>query len=75
VPIKEGASLVGALTADRVYDAGGPVHLDHDIRSLTIIANLLGLALKPVNFAPRSGDPAATEIPESQMPLTRTLGR
>jgi hypothetical protein len=70
MPIKDGAS-----TADCVYDAGGPVHLALDIRSLTIIANLLGLALKPVNFAPRARDPAATEIPESQMPLTRALGR
>ncbi|MFO7740258.1 MAG: sigma 54-interacting transcriptional regulator, partial [Desulfatiglandaceae bacterium] len=39
VPIKEGARVVGALSADRVFKATSP--LDEDVRLLTIISMLI----------------------------------
>ena len=45
VPIKEGDSVVGTLTVDRVYDERS-VLFDHDVRFLTMIANLVGQTLR-----------------------------
>jgi len=39
VPIKEGARVIGALSADRIFEGESP--LDEDIRILTIISTLI----------------------------------
>ena len=39
VPIKEGRRVIGALSADRIFE--GPSPLDEDIRLLTIISSLI----------------------------------
>lgn len=46
VPIKEGETVVGTLTVDRVYNARAGVLFDHDVRFLTMIANLVGQTLR-----------------------------
>jgi Nif-specific regulatory protein len=46
VPIKEGDRVVGTLTVDRVYSDGSSVRFDHDVRFLTMIANLVGQTLR-----------------------------
>ena len=46
VPIKQGDTVIGTLTIDRVRTAGRPVPFDSDVRFLTMVANLLGQALR-----------------------------
>ncbi len=46
VPIKQGDTVIGTLTIDRVQTAGRPVPYDSDVRFLTMVANLLGQALR-----------------------------
>jgi Nif-specific regulatory protein len=47
VPIKQGDSVLGTLTIDRVQVSGGrPVPFDSDVRFLTMVANLVGQALR-----------------------------
>nr|WP_246722001.1 nif-specific transcriptional activator NifA [Methylosinus sp. H3A] len=46
VPIKEGDAVVGTLTVDRVYSDRSSVRFDHDVRFLTMIANLVGQTLR-----------------------------
>ena len=46
VPIKEGDAVVGTLTVDRVYDDRSVTLFDHDVRFLTMIANLVGQTLR-----------------------------
>jgi len=45
VPIKDGDAVVGTLTVDRVYDKRS-ILFDHDVRFLTMIANLVGQTLR-----------------------------
>ena len=42
VPIKDGENVVGTLTVDRVNSGGSHVRFDHDVRFLTMVANLVG---------------------------------
>jgi Nif-specific regulatory protein len=46
VPIKEGDNVVGTLTIDRVFSDRSSIRFDHDVRFLTMIANLVGQALR-----------------------------
>ena len=46
VPIKDGDAVVGTLTVDRVYDDRSVTLFDHDVRFLTMIANLVGQTLR-----------------------------
>ncbi|MDF0492897.1 nif-specific transcriptional activator NifA [Bradyrhizobium yuanmingense] len=46
VPIRIDAKVAGALTIDRIVDHTSRVRLDHDVRLLTIIANLVGQTVK-----------------------------
>jgi len=46
VPIKEGDSVTGVLTVDRVFDVQSPSSFDHDLRFLTMVANLVGQTLR-----------------------------
>lgn len=46
VPIKDGDSVVGTLTVDRVRNSRSSVLFDHDVRFLTMIANLVGQTLR-----------------------------
>ncbi len=46
VPIKEGDIVVGTLTIDRVFSDRSAVRFDHDVRFLTMIANLVGQTLR-----------------------------
>ncbi|QGM47775.1 nif-specific transcriptional activator NifA [Methylocystis heyeri] len=46
VPIKEGDNVVGTLTIDRVFSDRSSVRFDHDVRFLTMIANLVGQTLR-----------------------------
>jgi Nif-specific regulatory protein len=46
VPIKEGDSVVGTLTVDRSRNTRSSVLFDHDVRFLTMIANLVGQTLR-----------------------------
>lgn len=46
VPIKEGDNVVGTLTIDRVFTDRSSVRFDHDVRFLTMIANLVGQTLR-----------------------------
>ena len=46
VPIKQGDTVIGTLTIDRVQTAGRLVPFDSDVRFLTMVANLLGQALR-----------------------------
>lgn len=45
VPIKDSDAVVGTLTVDRVYDERS-ILFDHDVRFLTMIANLVGQTLR-----------------------------
>jgi len=42
VPIKDGDTVVGTLTIDRVFSDRSAIRFDHDVRFLTMIANLVG---------------------------------
>lgn len=46
VPIKDGDAVVGTLTVDRIYNDRVGVLFDHDVRFLTMIANLVGQTLR-----------------------------
>jgi len=46
VPIKQGEAVLGTLTIDRVRATERPVPFDSDVRFLTMVANLLGQALR-----------------------------
>lgn len=46
VPIKQGDVVLGTLTIDRGPTEGRPVPYDSDVRFLTMVANLLGQALR-----------------------------
>jgi Nif-specific regulatory protein len=46
VPIKQGDTVLGTLTIDRVRVEDRPVPFDSDVRFLTMVANLLGQALR-----------------------------
>jgi len=46
VPIKEGDTVVGTLTIDRPFAERSSVRFDHDVRFLTMIANLVGQTLR-----------------------------
>ena len=46
VPIKEGETVVGTLTIDRPFSDRSSVRFDHDVRFLTMIANLVGQTLR-----------------------------
>ncbi len=46
VPIKQGDTVLGTLTIDRVHSNERPVPFDSDVRFLTMVANLLGQALR-----------------------------
>jgi Nif-specific regulatory protein len=46
VPIKDGDSVVGTLTVDRASNKRSSVLFDHDVRFLTMIANLVGQTLR-----------------------------
>ena len=44
VPVKIGKSIVGALSVDKIFDPG--TSLDEDVRFLSIIASMIGQAVK-----------------------------
>lgn len=46
VPIKEADAVVGTLTVDRACSERSSVLFDHDVRFLTMIANLVGQTLR-----------------------------
>jgi Nif-specific regulatory protein len=46
VPIKQGETVIGTLTIDRVRTNQPPVPFDSDVRFLTMVANLVGQALR-----------------------------
>jgi Nif-specific regulatory protein len=46
VPIKDGDTVVGTLTVDRARNLRSSVLFDHDVRFLTMIANLVGQTLR-----------------------------
>ncbi len=46
VPIRVGQKIVGTLTIERVWRGSMEVRIDHDVRFLTMVANLVGPALK-----------------------------
>jgi Nif-specific regulatory protein len=46
VPIKDGDTVVGTLTVDRARNNRSSVLFDHDVRFLTMIANLVGQTLR-----------------------------
>ncbi|MBY6240002.1 nif-specific transcriptional activator NifA [Methylosinus sp. Sm6] len=46
VPIKDGEQVVGTLTVDRVYGNRSSVRFDHDVRFLTMVANMVGQTLR-----------------------------
>ncbi len=52
VPIKDGDQVVGTLTVDRV-NSGSHVRFDHDVRFLTMVANLVGQTLRLHNLVAR----------------------
>ena len=46
VPIRVDSEVVGVLAIERVWKGAMDVRIDHDVRFLTMVANLLGQALK-----------------------------
>ncbi|MBJ7542700.1 nif-specific transcriptional activator NifA [Rhodomicrobium udaipurense] len=46
VPIRVDAKVVGTLAIERVWQGSMDVRIDHDVRFLTMVANLVGQALK-----------------------------
>jgi Nif-specific regulatory protein len=46
VPIRDGDQVVGTLTVDRIRDEHSATLFDHDVRFLTMIANLVGQTLR-----------------------------
>ncbi len=46
VPIKDGDDVVGTLTVDRNFTSRANVRFDHDVRFLTMVANLVGQTVR-----------------------------
>jgi len=46
VPIRVDAQVVGALAIERIWEGRMDVRIDHDVRFLTMVANLVGQALR-----------------------------
>jgi Nif-specific regulatory protein len=46
VPIRVDAKVVGTLATERVWECRADVRIDQDVRFLTMVANLMGQALK-----------------------------
>ncbi len=46
VPIRVDSKVVGTLATERVWEGRMDVRIDHDVRFLTMVANLIGQALK-----------------------------
>ncbi len=46
VPIRVDTKVVGTLATERVWECRTDVRIDHDVRFLTMVANLVGQALK-----------------------------
>ncbi len=46
VPIRLDTKVVGTLATERVWESRTDVRIDHDVRFLTMVANLVGQALK-----------------------------
>ncbi len=46
VPIRLDTKVVGTLATERVWECRTDVRIDHDVRFLTMVANLVGQALK-----------------------------
>jgi Nif-specific regulatory protein len=46
VPIRADAKVIGTLTIDRVWDGQSVFRFDHDVRFLTMIANLIGQTIQ-----------------------------
>ncbi len=46
VPIRVDSKIVGTLATERVWECRKEVRIDHDVRFLTMVANLVGQALK-----------------------------
>ena len=56
VPIKDGDTVVGTLTIDRVFSDRSAIRFDHDVRFLTMIANLVGQTLRLHKLISRDRD-------------------
>ena len=46
MPIRVDTKVVGTLATERVWECRTDVRIDHDVRFLTMVANLVGQALK-----------------------------
>ncbi len=46
VPIRVDSNVLGTLAIERVWEGSMDVRIDHDVRFLTMVANLVGQALK-----------------------------
>jgi len=46
VPIKDGDSVAGTLTVDRVFNDQSSVRFDHDVRFLAMVANMVGQTVR-----------------------------
>ena len=46
VPIKDGDNVVGTLTVDRNFTSRANIRFDHDVRFLTMVANLVGQTVR-----------------------------
>ena len=46
VPIRVDTKVIGTLATERVWECRADVRIDHDVRFLTMVANLVGQALK-----------------------------
>jgi Nif-specific regulatory protein len=53
VPIKNGDAVVGTMTVDRAFEPHSLTRFDHDVRFLTMVANLLGQTLRLHNLVAR----------------------
>jgi Nif-specific regulatory protein len=69
VPIKEGRRVIGALSADRVFEVSAP--LDEDVRLLTIIGSLIAQKLVMLEKINREKD----QLNEENLRLRKELGR
>nr|WP_237153207.1 nif-specific transcriptional activator NifA [Oryzibacter oryziterrae] len=46
VPIKDSAKVIGTLSIDRVWDGSSEIRIDEDLRFLSMVANLVGQAVR-----------------------------
>ena len=67
VPIKEGRRVIGALSADRIFE--GPSPLDEDIRLLTIISSLIAQKAALLEKIKREKEKLTEEIGTNQRPV------